>query len=287
METKSDGMKMDKEKRYRIREIAQLTGVPENAIRFYEKYEIILPSRGNGNYRYYSETDLLRIMAVRTYRSLGFSLRESKELLDGMNHRERADALRRRIGLLDAEIRRLERMKRNLLARITDLEDAIALRSGYAVVTLPGTYWCFSHDDAHKRVDLSRLNAGLQSRIMEKLPFFHLEGHLRNPGTAEAHECEWGIALDEDFGCELTAGERESLVYMPPMRCVTHTYMDVGARRVPDLEDFGDIIAYAGTNGLRCAGPIRLRLIPGKRREDGYVYQLLRCFLPVEEEPVD
>ncbi len=276
---------MKRAQRYRIREIALLTGIPENAIRFYEKYEIIHPMRGSGNYRFYSETDLLRIMAVRTYRSLGFSLRQCKEMLDSMNHTQRREALGRRLGEVSLEIRRLESVRRNLEDRVAELDEAIALRHDFRLIELPAAYWLFSHEDAGKHVDPARLDARLNARIMEKLPFFRLEGHvsLASLEGSGPFECSWGIALDEGFCRELPREDQEALVFLPAQRCLSHTNLTMGTERRVCREDFRELLAYAEANGLVPCGTARVRLIPGRRQENDYVYQLLQCYLPVAD----
>lgn len=88
--------------RYKIHELSQLTGVPENALRFYEKYGILNPERGKGNYRYYNENDLYAITHARAYRGLGFSLSQCNELVNHMDHEQQLDAMLKRREELDA-----------------------------------------------------------------------------------------------------------------------------------------------------------------------------------------
>lgn len=107
----------------RIREFAQLTGLPAKTIRYYESIGILSPpARAANGYREYSEKDLARGRFVAGIRSLNLSLEEIREILAMQDRREapcrtllnlieqRADLIQERIRLLrqmEADLRRL------------------------------------------------------------------------------------------------------------------------------------------------------------------------------------
>ncbi len=66
-----------------IGELAKLTGVTAETIRYYEKERVIpRPKRaGSGKYRRYERADADRLRFVRHARDLGFSLDDVRELL--------------------------------------------------------------------------------------------------------------------------------------------------------------------------------------------------------------
>jgi DNA-binding transcriptional MerR regulator len=66
-----------------IGELAKLTGVTAETIRYYEKERVIpRPKRaGSGKYRTYERADADRLRFVRHARDLGFSLDDVRELL--------------------------------------------------------------------------------------------------------------------------------------------------------------------------------------------------------------
>ena len=73
---------------YTIKELAEKTGINPNAIRFYEKKELLCPKRTESNYRVYEAEDVTRLEQILLYRKMGFSIGDIKELLD-----ENADAM--------------------------------------------------------------------------------------------------------------------------------------------------------------------------------------------------
>lgn len=64
-----------------IGEVSKLSGVTVKAIRHYEKIGLIPTPARKGKYRIYSEGDVNIIKMIKTAQSLGFSLRELKEVV--------------------------------------------------------------------------------------------------------------------------------------------------------------------------------------------------------------
>ncbi len=67
----------------RIGEISQLTGFSPDTLRWYERQGLISSKRntqGLNNYRIYNSETLAQLQAIKQMKSLGFTLREIKEL---------------------------------------------------------------------------------------------------------------------------------------------------------------------------------------------------------------
>ena len=72
---------------YRIGELARLSGLPKDTIRYYERSGLLpAPPRLSSGYRLYPVTSLQRLFTVRRAKELGFSLSEIGELLDLLEH---------------------------------------------------------------------------------------------------------------------------------------------------------------------------------------------------------
>jgi len=103
-----------------IGQAAQRSGLPAKTLRYYEDIGLIVPSgRKNNGYRDYSERDVRLLRFVQRARSLGFSVRQCRELLDLYLDRNRASAdvkaiALARIGEIERKIRELEAMKAEL-----------------------------------------------------------------------------------------------------------------------------------------------------------------------------
>ena len=63
--------------------LSKRTGVNSETIRYYEKIGLMPPpSRSSGGHRVYGQSDLKRLSFIRRSRELGFTLRETRDLLE-------------------------------------------------------------------------------------------------------------------------------------------------------------------------------------------------------------
>ncbi len=105
----------------KIGEAARQSGLPAKTLRYYEEIGLVVPSgRQDNGYRNYSDRDVRLLHFVHRARSLGFSVRQCRELLALYLDRNRASADVKRIAL--ARIAEIERKIRELEAMKAELE---------------------------------------------------------------------------------------------------------------------------------------------------------------------
>lgn len=105
-----------------IGEIAKKTGFTPDTIRWYEKIGLIQldrRSRGRNNYRIYDQHTLEMLIAIKKIKSLGFTLKETEQLLslektDNVNCQVVSPIIDSKINLIDQKIAELERIKSRL-----------------------------------------------------------------------------------------------------------------------------------------------------------------------------
>jgi MerR family transcriptional regulator, thiopeptide resistance regulator len=82
-------------RRYRVNEVARLSGVSVRTLHHYDQIGLLAPSgRSEAGYRQYSDADLLRLQQILVQRALGLPLEEIRRLLDDPGF-DRVAALRR------------------------------------------------------------------------------------------------------------------------------------------------------------------------------------------------
>lgn len=100
--------------------LARRTGTKVQTVRYYEQIGLLPePERSDGGQRRYDTAALDRLAFIRHAREMGFSLEMIRELLDlsdtPAHSCEAADAIaRRHLAEVDAKLRRLEALKREL-----------------------------------------------------------------------------------------------------------------------------------------------------------------------------
>jgi len=103
-----------------IGEVAARSGVLAKTIRYYEEVGLIEPAPRTGNgYRVYGEIDLHVLRFVQRARSLGFSVRDCRQLLDLWRNPQRASAevkamTLHRIAEIDRKVAELAAMRATL-----------------------------------------------------------------------------------------------------------------------------------------------------------------------------
>lgn len=100
--------------------LAQNSGVNVETIRFYERKELLVQPQKQGGFRYYPRDYITRIRFIKRSQELGFTLSETKELLELQirNHAKCADVLTKtneKIKEIDSKINDLKRMKKSLV----------------------------------------------------------------------------------------------------------------------------------------------------------------------------
>jgi MerR family transcriptional regulator, copper efflux regulator len=111
-----------------IGQLAEHTGVTTDTLRFYEHQGLLeAPTRGANGYRRYGSEALGRVRFVRGAQALGFSLAEIRSIVARLaaglvGRAELERALQAKIDDVDAHIRRLQGLKRDLRAATAMLD---------------------------------------------------------------------------------------------------------------------------------------------------------------------
>jgi DNA-binding transcriptional MerR regulator len=106
---------------YSIGEIAQLAGLTQRTIRYYEEIGLLNSvKRLEGGKRIYTDEDLRRLKFIKRLKILGLSLSEMKELEDiYFVSRSNRAALLKLVDILDKNLNEIEKRQRSL-KKLTD-----------------------------------------------------------------------------------------------------------------------------------------------------------------------
>ncbi|MFV8783405.1 MerR family transcriptional regulator [Microbulbifer sp. SA54] len=111
---------------YSISELAQEFGITTRTIRFYEDKGLLSPER-RGQTRIYTPEDRVRLKLILRGKRLGFSLDESREIIDmydpaGGN----VEQLNRLLERIDSKRQQLLQQQRDIEKMLAQLDDATA-----------------------------------------------------------------------------------------------------------------------------------------------------------------
>jgi MerR family transcriptional regulator, repressor of the yfmOP operon len=130
----------------KIGEVADLTGLTQRAIRYYEEFGLLpSPTRTQGDYRLFSVVDIARLEEIVRLRSLlGFSLAEIKQMVESEEARsqlraeykatedirtrllklaEATGVTERQLALLERKLAQMMQLRNDLTARLARYEQ--------------------------------------------------------------------------------------------------------------------------------------------------------------------
>lgn len=117
---------------YRIGEVAELTGLTVDALRYYERMGLLPRApRTDGGFRRYDDRLLHRVRFIKQAQRLGLTLRDIQELVGSSNRSGRTacrrvrDLLSQRIADLDARLAELHSFRRTLTEYLSACERAL------------------------------------------------------------------------------------------------------------------------------------------------------------------
>jgi len=225
--------------RYKIGEIARLLGLTTQALRFYEQEGVIVPQKSENGTRYYTSSDIIRLLAFKKYQFSEFSVQDV--------------ALHFMQGSLDSLITQLDTKSDALIAQSEALlRRARAIRSFERQLreaqAHEGEILCAETADAYLYAPtFDELNV-LDKHQMET--FVAFAGAM--PDTSMCFTCPTDLSAAPEFrfGVSRQAAETWMLpldhaMHIPPFRCVriyvraavqpwNQAYMESIIRRVCD-----------------------------------------------------
>ncbi|MEW5249123.1 MerR family transcriptional regulator [Microbulbifer sp. 2201CG32-9] len=117
---------------YGISELAREFGITTRTIRFYEDKGLLSPRR-RGQTRIYSSEDRVRLKLILRGKRLGFSLDESREIIDMYDPAHgNVEQLQRLLSHIEQKRVQLQQQLRDIHSLMSDL-DAVAVRARAAL----------------------------------------------------------------------------------------------------------------------------------------------------------
>ncbi|MBD3920547.1 response regulator [Paenibacillus sp. PR3] len=110
---------------YKIGELSEMTGLQTDTIRYYEKIDLLKPSRvdPNNGYRYYSNDNAKRLFAIIEWKKYGFSLDTIRELMQCTDNERLREVFGHKLKQLDMERNQLDKTMRILQQRFNAMME--------------------------------------------------------------------------------------------------------------------------------------------------------------------
>ena len=234
-------------KRYTIREVADLIGISTDAIRLYEKEGLVTPHRDPQNaYRYYEAYDIQRILGIYLHRQLNVSIPEIRNIYEVETLPEISDSFSEFITQTENEIQNLQiklKKLRFMKQHIDNLNEGLVTCS---IKELPTLYMLYQQDFSKTLYENMKL--ALNSPVFSFGNFCYTL-KTNAAGTYSPHALEFAIREPMMRVCPLS-NQADTFKKINGCRCI---YSVITA---PDLNgtewNLNRVYSYANEHGLTC-----------------------------------
>ncbi|HAX74090.1 MAG TPA: MerR family transcriptional regulator [Firmicutes bacterium] len=94
--------------KYKIGQLTKTMGVSSHLLKHYEKFDLLCPCKDEGtNYRYYKFNQLGRLIQCKKYRNVGFTIKETSQILNHYNNDALNQTLKDHLAFLECELEKL------------------------------------------------------------------------------------------------------------------------------------------------------------------------------------
>ena len=110
-----------------IKQIAEMTGISADSLRYYEKQGIVSPKRSENGYRYFDETDIAILKYVVVMKYAHFSLAEIKSMTGLFGREPSVECNQISLGILNAKIAELKLAIGNYQKIVSLMEELLPM----------------------------------------------------------------------------------------------------------------------------------------------------------------
>lgn len=262
---------------YTIGEAAELLNVSRDALRFYEKKNLVTPVKKENGYRYYSEEDISMLLDILFLRKLQCSIQDIQKIYEKNSADFLHQFLKKRVLEEEEQIRKHQLMLRQLTVSCHNCEKVLQGKEQYSLRPIPKTYlfseirdgWNQARDEWFKAADG---NKGLEHCYLH-------EQLIPKEGGGYRHLC---YLVLEEFAVNHLGLEEEAkaLPFFQYSCCLYTVYV---SRTVSlDMEIVQDMQRWAAKEGIALTGEVHAHYLWNFQKAGKLVESYLEVFMPVE-----
>lgn len=270
-------------KRITIRDLAKLMRVTTEAIRYYEKRNVIKPERDSENgYRSFSWKDVDALETYRRYQELGFSINEVNDMVANNKKEGIYWLLERKKEEAEAEIRK-ERLR---IKRIEEFFEAIELYEHYnGKYYIMDSLHCYSCCYMRNgTTDRKALDDEFWDKLSEHGNYFirFMSFDIRNidGGLSGEGDAEFGYSIRYENAEKIGLKKSECISELLPRRCL---YTVMLSEEMVTREEFEPIIRWINRAELKIDGRVEVRIL-ATIYESSKAKNILEVRVPIVEK---
>lgn len=267
---------------YQTGEIAKMNGTTLRTVRLCEEYGIITPVKGENGYRYYTLKEALRIADYLAIRGMGFSVEESKRLMQNGLSPDALPMIQKKLDEVNAQLEKLQGRQRKLREVTEELTFAFQNQGVIFRANVPS--YIFSPIVYGRNL----LWAGDQNewyhRWIQALPItnYALAFDITKPADDGDYYSTMGMIVDEAELKQLGLPDHEGCWHMPSQNCLIMYGKAMENENRLDHQVLQALQEYLLAHHLECSGHLFARPLFAEKQGNG-LFSLFRYMLPIKE----
>ena len=185
-------------RKYKVGQLSKVMGVSPHLLKHYEKYDLVIPVKDDTtNYRYYDISQCSRIIESKKYRNVGFSLKETSQLLNDADNDILNQMLSCQITNIEEQIEKLIRQKEMALLLYEDSKKIDEYLNQWFIEKAPNLLFLKQSNNRDMLEEGRSVceKFGLIEHVPSIKSAVYLKQECFHHGVIDYH---WGIILDKE-----------------------------------------------------------------------------------------
>ncbi len=263
---------------YTIGEAAELLNVTRDALRFYEKKDLVRPDKKENGYRFYSENALSILMDIIFLRKIQCSIQDIKAMYENGTPQYWQDFLNLRIQEEEEQIRMHQQLLRQLKVSKRNSQKMLQHWNWFSVCAMPKSYILSEMMEDFEQARNQWFQAAGETQGMEHC-YIHEQWKPNGDGGYQ-YLC---YLILEDFAVkELKLEERAKALSSFQFEHCVHTVCE-SLSMSPDKEIIRNMYQWAGKKGICLTGEIHSHYLWNYQEEGRFKKSYIEIYMPIEE----
>lgn len=259
---------------YTVHDVAGLTGLPPQTIRYYDRTGVVVPQRGAQGQRLYSYYDVLNLVRRNLFKAEGFSIQETEQILSGANFRELPELVEKKRAQIEQDQLALELAQYNLNRLSAQLSRLQFCRGRVVYLERPACWRV--PNSRYGQLCCEEASRMARSHFGNAFAFsFSLDVH------GEPDDCaDWDMTMDEPFAGKAGFSSLPDAFFVPARYCL-YTVIETPGMDFLRREDLRPLYDFAAQQGMTPTGTIYGRdIVNDTAGKD--VVRYYEAWMPVE-----
>ena len=265
---------------YKIGQLTKTMGVSPHLLKHYEKFDLIIPTKDHEtNYRYYDFGQFGRLIQSKKFRNIGFSIKDTSDLVKGIDNTKLNEMLSKHIDSLQVEIENLK-LQQKLAIDLYDSSVECDERLNQWFIEMMPTRYILIQSDNKRLIEehhslIGEINLIDHAPITESLLYIP-KSNLKT----EDFSYHWCLGISQTALDFLQLAVDERFIRIDSCRVFT-TYLKV---KIPYTEN--KVLIHAikeifTAYPFHCSGDI-VAILLKSTCEDEILYQYFKIYIPID-----